>query len=124
MRKKTALMILIILGFGLIGTSLSTLYTQNEFNRDIKATTRNDTFKVSHGFPVGWYGYTQTSIWYLFHWTPPSISPKIYWFSPESLLLDAAFWLAISFFVCVATMKSVNILHKRRASKNLSVIDI
>ncbi len=46
------------------------------------------------------------------------------WFSLESLLLDAAFWIAITFFVSIATMKLVNILHKTRASKNLSVINI
>jgi hypothetical protein len=118
MRKKSALIALVILALGLIGTSLSTLYKQNEHVGDI--TARIVTFKVSYGFPLSWYGYSRTSM------GMPTFSPipEIYWFSLESLLLDAAFWFAISFSVCIATMKSVNMLRKARASKILSVIDI
>ena len=95
-------------------------YTQNGYTGDFFT---KGVFKVSHGFPLGWYGYSQIFVGI------PAFSPlpEIYWFSLVSLLLDAAFWIALSFFVAqglIAIMKSVNILHKTRASKNLSVINI
>jgi hypothetical protein len=115
MRKKTVLIALTILALGLIGTGLSTLYTQNEYIGYPPIVT----VKESYGFPLGWYGYShiETMI-YTFH------PPEIYWFSLGSLLLDATFWIAISFFVSFTAMKSVNMSHKTRASKNLSVINI
>jgi hypothetical protein len=125
MRKKSVLIVVVILAFGLIGTGLSALYQQQDWQTtEITADKHMSTFKVSHGFPVGWYGYSQTTIWYTSHWNAPYIPPKIYWFSLESLLLDAAFWVAISFFVCIAAVKLVNKLRKTRASKNLSVVNI
>jgi hypothetical protein len=118
MRKKSALIALAILALSLIGTSLSALYQQqDEQTTEITADEHMSTFKVSHGLPVGWYGYTQTRWWSTSHTNIPYNPPEIYWFSLESLLLDAAFWFAISFFVCIATMKSVNKLRKTRASK-------
>jgi hypothetical protein len=114
MRKRTLLIALVILALGLIGTGLSALYQQNE---RIHITTMGFTRKVSYGFPLSWYGYSDTrGIWVPFSMTN--------WFSLESLVLDAVFWFAISFFVSLGAIKSVNILHKRVASKNLSVINI
>jgi hypothetical protein len=117
LRKKTVLSILVILAIGLLGTGLSTLHMQNEYIGDLSV----GTFKESYGFPLGWYGYsqTETAITNVLH-----LPPEVYWFSLGSLLLDAAFWFAISFLVCFAAMKSVSILHKRRASKKLSTINV
>jgi hypothetical protein len=124
MRNKTVLIALVVLALGLVGTGLSALYQQQDWQTtEITTDKHMETFKESHGFPLSWYGYTQTTIWYLSHWNPPYNPPKVYWFSLESLLLDASFWFAISFFVSIA-IKSVSILHKARASKNLSVINI
>jgi hypothetical protein len=115
MRKKSALIALVILALGLIGTSLSTLLKQNEYI----GYPPKVTVKESYGFPRGWYGYSHIEQ------MMPVLHPEmVYWFSLGSLLLDAAFWIAISFFVCIATMKSVNMLRKTRASKILSVINI
>jgi len=116
MRKKNALIVLVILALGLVGTVLSTLYQQNEL---IDMTASKSTLKVSYGFPLGWHGY---SLIYR-GWSPWGF-PSEYWFSLGSLLLDATFWIAISFLVSLAAMKSVSILRKTRASKNLSVINI
>jgi hypothetical protein len=113
MRKKSVLLALVILTLGLVGTGLSALYQQNE---QIDRTLLGFTHKVSYGFPLAWHGYSFTIGAVHF--------PEIYWFSLGSLLLDAVFWVAISFFVCTATMKSVSILQKTRASRNLSVINI
>jgi hypothetical protein len=77
------------------------------------------TFKVSYGFPLGWYGHSHTEGSAI----PVNGYPETYWFSLGSLLLDAAFWVAISFLVSFAAIKSVNTLYKTRASKNLSVIN-
>jgi hypothetical protein len=115
MRKKTVLIALIILALGLIGTGFSALYEQGEF---IVTNFPMGTRKVSYGFPLMWYGYSYAVVMF------PVSTPRLYWFSLESLLLDAAFWFAISFVVCIATMKSVNMLHRTRVSKNLSVINI
>jgi len=115
MRKSNLLITLAILVFAFIGTGFSTLYTQNELTG---FTTRGPTFKVSYGFPLGWYGYSYIETMFRFY------SPNIYWFSLGSLLLDTTFWFATSLFVSLAAIKSVNILHKTRASKNLSVINI
>jgi len=124
MRKKSALIALVILALGLIGTGLSALYQQQGWQTtEITEDEYMSTFKVSHSFPLSWYGYTQTRMWSTSHTNIPYNPPEVYWFSLESLLLDAAFWVAISFFVCIATMKSVNILRKTEASKNLSVVN-
>jgi hypothetical protein len=113
MRKKSALIALVILAFGLIGTALSTLYVQNEFLLHTVhfGDPSAEAWKFSYGFPLGWYGYSQQQVW------SANPIPKFYWFSLGSLLLDAAFWVAISFFVSLAAIKSVNILRKTRASK-------
>ena len=125
MRKKSALIALVILALGLVGTVLSTLYMQNEFIGEATPAGAVGTFKVFYGFPISWYGYsvTDTIGGFTTHFWGISL-PKIYWFSVGSLLLDAAFWIAISSFACIAIIKSVNILHKARASKNLSVINV
>jgi hypothetical protein len=109
-KKGTAILVAVaILALGVIGTSLSTLYKQNEYIGYPPMVT----FKESYGFPLGWHGYSVTEGSAI-----PVIPPPLtYWFSLESLLLDAAFWFAISFFACVATMKSVKVLLRTIASK-------
>jgi hypothetical protein len=116
-KKATAILVaLASLGLGVIGTALSTLYEQNEW-----ILFQGETFKVSYGFPLAWMGYSQN--YPPIHLDPPQwpfgpivIPLKTYWFSLGSLLLDAAFWFAISFFVCGTTMKSVKILLRTIAS--------
>jgi hypothetical protein len=109
-KKGTAILVaLVILALGVIGTSLSTLYEQDEW-LDRGAVT---TFKVSYGFPVSWYGYSLTEGGVI----PVIPPPRAYWFSLGSFLLDAAFWFAISFFVSVATVKPVKILLRKIGSK-------
>jgi hypothetical protein len=111
MRKKTVLIVLGILAFGVIGTGLSAFYTMSQLEGNIWA----GILKVSYGFPLGWYGYAQRVHPYF---------PPVYWVSLEALLLDTVFWLAISTGGCFVIVKLMNILHKTRASKSLPVIDI
>lgn len=113
-KKGTAVLVaLVILAFGLTGTGFSGLYVQNQFV--IVANT--GIVKASYGFPLSWHGYLQNYSLQLHpHWGDVN-PPKVYWLSLGSLLLDAAFWFAISFFACVATMKSVKILLRTIASK-------
>jgi len=112
MRKRTLLVAMAILALGLIGLSLSAQYQQpNELI--LKPLW---TVKTSYGFPLSWYGYSEQIV---------SLDGKsIYWYSVESLLIDSVVWFAISFFVCVATFKSVNISQRTRASRNLSAINM
>jgi hypothetical protein len=121
MRKKTVLIVLVILAFGLVGTGLSTLYKQNEYVEDIEAN--RVTVKVSYGFPLSWNGYSYTAdiVFQKHTWFWGSASS---WFSLESILLDATFWIAISFLLYFTVLTSVNMLHKTRASKKLSAINI
>jgi len=114
MRNKSVLFVLVILAIGLIGTGLSSLYTQKGYTDTLGMTT---TFKVSYGFPLGWYGYSQTYQGVL---AQPILPPRTYWFSLESFLLDFALYFAVSFFVTLATIRSMSMLHKTRTSKNLS----
>jgi hypothetical protein len=116
MRKRTLLVALAILALGLVGTGLSTLLKQNEYIGSPPVVT----VKESYGFPLIWYGYSFQEVGI----PSPNPPPKTYWFSLGSLLVDGALWVAISFFVCIAAVKSVSILHKARASKNLSVTNI
>ena len=116
MRKKTVLIALAILALGLTGTGFSTLYRQSGYIGDPPVVT----FKVSLGFPLGWYGHSHTEGSAI----PVNGYPETYWFSLGSFLLDATFWVATSSFVCIAAMKSVNLLRKTRASKNLSATSI
>jgi hypothetical protein len=111
LKKKSVLIALAILALGLVGTVLSAFHMQNESFSD--TTIAKYTVNISHGFPLGWYGHSVT-----YGEIPFSATN---WFSIESLLLDAAFWIAISFLACIALIKSMNILHKTRASKNLAV---
>jgi hypothetical protein len=115
MRTKSALIVLAVLALGLVGIGLSTLYTQNEYSASITGTIEKDVSKVSHGFPLGWYGYTQTYSWnksYSGHWGPPPfVATKISWFSLESLLLDVSFWFAISFFASLTAIRSARTLN-------------
>jgi hypothetical protein len=115
MRRKSVLVVLVILALGIIGTSLSTLYKQNEYIGYPPA----DTFKESYGFPLGWHGYSITGGSAI----PVNPLPKAYWFSLESLLLDVAFWFTASFFVCLAVVKSATTARKA-ASKIMSVINV
>ena len=117
LRKKSVLIVLVILALGLVGASLSALYEHDE-----EFGILNGTFKASYGFPVGWHGYSTNYGGAIL--LPPHTTPVFYWFSLEAFLLDAAFWIAISSFTCIAIIKSVNILHKVRASKNLSTINV
>jgi hypothetical protein len=104
MRKKTVLIALVILALGLTGTGLSALYERDEF---IVTNFPMGTIKVSYGFPLGWYGHSQTTG----IWIPFVPSTGTYWFSLESLLLDASFWFAISFFVSLVAIKSARALN-------------
>ena len=103
MRKKTVLIVLAILALGLIGTGLSALYQQNEYIREPYYDPKTPApvigpIKVSYGFPLGWHGY---SLMYI----GPRNFRSEYWFSLESLLLDAAFWIAISSIACIDIIK-------------------
>ena len=116
-KKGTVILISVItLALGVIGTGLSTLLERNE---RIESSV---IFKASYGFPLAWHGYSQNYSLQSAGWGP-YIPPKIYWLSLGSLLLDAVFWFAISFFVCLAVVKSTTTVRKA-ASKILSVIDI
>ena len=119
-KKRTAILIaLAILILGLVGTGLSTLYEQNE-QVYLGTNFPLGLWKISHGngFPLWWYGYSFTFIMGNQEpFGPVPAPPMVYWFSLESLVLDAAFWFAISFFVCVASTKSVEIILKTTASK-------
>lgn len=114
MRKKTALIVLVILALGLVGASLSALYEHGELTQ---GTLLGGTFKASYGFPLGWHGYSTN------YGGPPLVYPStwpvFYWFSLESFLLDIAFWSAITSFAVFCTM-----FYKTRAFKKLSVIKI
>jgi hypothetical protein len=116
LRKKNVLIALAIIAIGFVGTGLTTLYKQHEY---IDFTGRQATYKESYGFPLGWYGYS-----YIVGGVPILSPIHVYWFSLLSLLLDAAFWVVISSIGCIAIIRSMNMLHKARASKNLSVINI
>jgi hypothetical protein len=111
MRKRLLLIGLVILALGLIGTSLSTLYEQVEF----MPSQNQPKVKVFYGFPLSWHGYSLMEM-PIPSFTPPPLEYD-YWFSSESLLLDAVFWFAISLFASVAAMKSVKILLKTIAPK-------
>jgi hypothetical protein len=96
MRKRLAQTALAILAFGLIETSLSTLYERSE--TQFLGIWRKTSYE--YGFPIWWYGYSLTYLEMTITaqepvaWTPP----RVYWFSLGWLLLDVAFWFAISFF--------------------------
>jgi hypothetical protein len=117
MKKKSALIVLVILALGVIGTSLSALYEQVEFIPSLNQPT--STVKVSNGFPLTCHGYS--------YFVEPEIrlsGPSLtYWFSLGPLLVDAVFWFAISFFVCLAIVRSATAVRKA-ASKILSVINV
>jgi hypothetical protein len=122
-RKATAIFVAVaILALGVIGTGLSTLYEQNESMYQ----SASITFKVSYGFPLAWHGYSQNYSLHPTgqpHWGDFNPPPPIYWLSLGSLLLDAAFWFAISFFVCLTLFKSA-ITVRKAAPKILSVVNI
>jgi hypothetical protein len=101
MRKKSALIVLVILALGLVGASLSSLYEHDEFFGNLLG----GTFKASYGFPLSWHGYSTN------YGGPPVSWPVFYWFSLEAFLLDVAFWFAISFFVSLAAIKSARALN-------------
>jgi hypothetical protein len=110
-KKRTVFLIaLVTLALGLIGTSLSTLYKQIEIVPDGGPLA---TLKTSYGFPLGWYGYVYKEGGVM----PLIPPPPTYWFSLESLLLDAAFWFATGFFAWVATLQSFKILLRTIGSK-------
>jgi len=99
MRKRTLLIVLAIFVFGSVGTILSSFYFS--LYQDFVV------YKTSYGFPIGWHGH-DTEGGHIGSWI------DVDWFILESLLLDIAFWFAISLLAVVATIKAVNILHTRR----------
>lgn len=111
MRKRTLLIALAVIALGLIFTGFSGLYTVFQ----LEGNFWSGISRISYGFPLGWYGHVRRG-------HPDGFLP-VYWFSLESLLVDAAFWIAISSIGCLATIKSMNMFHKTGASKNLSVIN-
>jgi hypothetical protein len=107
-RRKNALIVLVILAFGLIGTGLSAFREQSEF---ISVGSGLGTWQVAYGFPLGWYGYSEPHLMVVM--TPN----KIYWFSSESFLLDTAFWLAISSSAFIVAIQLEKMLRKTKAPK-------
>jgi len=115
MRKKIVLIALVILAFGLIGTSLSSLCENQNEMIEVRPFAPNHW--VSFGFPVSWHGYREQIY-------PEVERFRFYWFSLGSFLVNTVFWIAVStlgYFVIAIT---INISHKARASKNLPVINI
>jgi hypothetical protein len=117
-RKRTAILIATVTLLGLVGTSFSPLH-EPEYTG-----FQNVEIVVPYGFPFPWHGYSfevgeQHALGPI---------PVTYWFSLESLLLDATFWLGISFFLCFAAMKiSENTsqalsIQKHLLSRNLSKV--
>jgi hypothetical protein len=95
MRKRTLLIVLAILVLGSVGTIASTFYSS--LYQDFVI------FRVSYGFPIGWHGYQ------LEGGPAQTIYPhpyETYWFTLGSLLLDIAFWFAISLLAVIATTKA------------------
>lgn len=130
MRKKTALSILVIVAFGLGGTILSLSYQKEDSiitpippwvtsGPYVVLYAQNQTYILSCGFPLSWYGYWTIETWYNTHWNIPAIPTKHYWFSSGSFLLDSAFWLAISSFVSLSAIKSAQALNLARKRENL-----
>jgi len=105
--RKTLLIALILVAACLIGTGFSSLYQKEDYPAGL-----HGTWMTSYGFPAAWHGYS----WNegpipLFRETPT------YWFSLESLLLDALFWFGISFVAYVVPMKSFRTFGRTLVSK-------
>jgi hypothetical protein len=113
-RKRTVLIVLTILGLGLVATGLSALYSHYEYE-DIRVG-QGMYWIYSYGYPLDWLWYSEQVTWSF-------PGPKNYWFSVGYFLTDIAFWSATAFFVCYTLIRSVNTLHERRGSKDLSVIN-
>jgi hypothetical protein len=107
MRKRTLLIVLSILLLGSLGTILSSFYLSIYANFVV--------YKTSYGFPIGWHGHESAG--------GVALEPfyDADWFSLESLLLDIAFWFAISSLAVVATIKAVSMLHKRRMERTKNI---
>jgi hypothetical protein len=114
MRKRNLLIILAILAIGLIGTSLSSLCENQNEMIEVRPFAPNHW--VSFGFPISWYGYREQ--------TYPELGFRFYWFSLVSFLVNTVFWTAISTLGYFVITILIDVLHKVRASKNLSVINI
>jgi len=109
MRKRTLLTVLAILVLGSVGTILSTFYLSVYQNFAV--------YRTSYGFPFGWHGHdleAGPATWI-------EMPIDVDWFSAEALLLDIAFWFAISSVMVIATLKSVNVA---RAGKNCMRIHV
>jgi hypothetical protein len=113
MRKRTFVIVLAILSLGLTGMALSSQYQQSN---ELIWTPFPTVIKASFGFPLSWHGYSEQIV--------GLDGTRIPWYSVEFLLIDTAFWFAISLFVCIATMKSVNLVQRTKVSKTPSVINI
>jgi hypothetical protein len=104
LKKRTHLIVLTILVLGSVGTILSAFY--------LSVYQDFVVYRTSYGFPFGWHGHVISG--------GPVIEPFIDadWFSAESLLLDIAFWFAISTIMIITTIKSVSIVRKKKIQKN------
>jgi hypothetical protein len=103
MRNRTLPIVLAILVFGSAGTVLSTFYLSIYQNFVV--------YKTSYGFPFGWHGH-DTEGGHIGSWI------DVDWFSLEPLLLDIAFWFAISSITVIATIKAVDMLPQEKNGKN------
>jgi hypothetical protein len=121
MKKRTVQALWTALVFGAIGMSLSILHQEQWVMPS--SLTQTTSYYVSYGYPTDCYGYKG-----YFHNSATEHSTEThYWFSLESFMYDAAFWFALSFFGVWGTwgvIDTAKSLQKRRASKNLSVINI
>ena len=114
MRKRIRQIALVIIAFGLIGTSLSTLYERSE----TQFLLLGRRVSYGYGFPIWWYGYSLTYFMSTIlqepvAWTPP----RVYWFSLGPLLLDVVFWFAVSFFT-VGLFLAATTYYQTRLEKN------
>jgi hypothetical protein len=115
MKKRTVQALLTALTLGVLGMSFSTLHQEKWTMPSYFAKT---TFiSVSFGYPTDWIGYEEYF----------AKEDRTYWFSLEAFMYDAVFWFDLSFFVVWGAWGVIDVaksLQKRRASKNLSVINI
>jgi hypothetical protein len=105
MREGILLTFLAILVLGSLGTIFSSLYLSVDQNFVV--------YRTSYGFPFSWHGHdfgAGPATWI-------EMPIDVDWFSAESLLLDIAFWFAIGSILVIATLKSANLVHKRKIQK-------
>lgn len=103
---------------GSVGTILSSFYS-SLYQDFVVYRARALT---SYGFPFGWHGH-ELAVGPAHILDPGGFPSDVDWFSLEALLLDIAFWFAISSLAVVATIKAVNMLHKRRMNGTKDIMD-